>query len=54
MACSVRRCKSVKTKRGFFGDGCSGGGACSSLRLQATATVINGKHSKAALRYAQV
>jgi hypothetical protein len=38
MAWSVRRCKSVKTRRGFFGDGCSGGGGCSSLRLQTTAT----------------
>lgn len=40
MAWSVRRCKSVKTKRGFFGDGCSGGGGCSSLRLQTTATMM--------------
>lgn len=38
MACSVRLCRSVNTRRGFFGDGCSGG-ACSSLRLHTTAAV---------------
>ena len=43
MACSVRRCRSVKTRRGFFGDGCSGGGGCSSLRLHTTATANAGR-----------
>jgi len=33
IAWSVRRWRSVKTSRGFFGDGCSGAGG-SSLRLQ--------------------
>ena len=40
IACSVRRCKSVKTSRGFLGAGvCSGGLWCSSFLLQAAIKV---------------
>lgn len=36
IACKVRRCKSVNTKRGFFGCGTWSGLLTSSLRLHAT------------------